>query len=223
MTSERNEREDGEVRESRLPADSDTDEQAKNPAPDRASAGAIAAAAVSPEGAPEISDAPEERADEHLAAGRYAEAAEAFAGLAAADPNNVRAAMGLGAAQLYLGRYDAAEKEFRRALRLAPELPDVHYHLGLTLFKRGVNAAASAELRRATELDPEHAAAFQVLGEALNQMGEPQEAIRALEQAVRLSPENSKAYYAMGIAHDRLGNPERAGEMYRRSREVGAR
>jgi tetratricopeptide (TPR) repeat protein len=73
------------------------------------------------------------------------------------------------------------------------------------------------------ELDPDLGAAYVLLGEALNQMAESDAAIEVLEAAVRIQPESSKAYYAMGIAYDRKGNPERAAEMYRLSREVGAR
>lgn len=163
-----------------------------------------------------------ERAESLAASGAWADAAEAFAPVVAAQADNLRALQGLGSALFFQGKYDAAEKELRKALKLAPDEPEVNYLLGHTLYKRGVYAAAATQLRRAVELEPEHGSAWFILGEALNQMAESDAAIEALEEAVRLVPENGKAFYAMGIAYDRKGNHDRAAEMYRLSRE-GAR
>lgn len=162
------------------------------------------------------------RAAALAAQGHYSEAADAYTQAAAGHPEDVAVLLGLGAALVQLGRYEPAERELRRALRLAPDVPEVRLQLGLTLYKRGNYLAAAAELRRAIELNPS-APAYLTLGEALNQMSEPDAAIQALEHAVRLQPENGKAFYAMGIAYDRKGQSDRAAEMYRLSREAGAR
>lgn len=164
-----------------------------------------------------------ERAESLSAAGSHADAAEAFGTVAAGQPDNLRAVLGFGSALFALGKYEPAEKELRKALKLAAEAPEVNYLLGYTLYKKGVYAAAATQLRRAVELDPDHGGAYLILGEALNQMAESDAAIQALEMAVQLSPENGKAYYAMGIAYDRKGNHDRAAEMYRLSREVVGR
>ena len=82
----------------------------------------------------------------------HADAADAFAAVAAAQPDNLRAAAGLGAVLFAQGKYDAAEKELRRAQKLAPDSVEVHYQLGSTLYKKGVYAAAATALRRAVEL-----------------------------------------------------------------------
>ena len=102
--------------------------------------------------------------------------------------DNLRAALGLGSALAAQGRYDAAEKELRRALKLAPDATEVNYQLGYTLYKKGVYAAAATQLRRAVDLDPDHGAAFLVLGEALNQMAESDAAIDALESSISTFP-----------------------------------
>jgi tetratricopeptide (TPR) repeat protein len=164
-----------------------------------------------------------ERADELAAAGMHPEAAEAYAAVTAVSPDHVRALTGLGAALAAQRKFDAGEKELRRAQRLAPDSFDVHLQLGIALYKKGVYAAAATALRRAVELDDSSVAAYLTLGEALNQMAEPDAAIEALEEAVRLQPDNHRAFYAMGIAYDRKGNPDRAAEMYRLSREAQQR
>lgn len=189
----------------------------------------VAGGAAGPETDPvESADAaagpsPYARAEALMEQGSHAGAADAYAALLAASPDDVRALLGAGAALTAMSRYDAAEKELRRALRLAPDLADVHHQLGVVLFKRGVYAAAATELRRAVELDPGCGPAYVVLGEALNQLAESDQALEALENAARIQPENSRAYWAMGIAYDRKGKHDRAAEMYRMSREVGGR
>lgn len=179
--------------------------------------------AEAPDDAAGASVSPYAGAEALMEQGSHAAAADAYAALLAASPDDVRALLGAGAALTAMSRYDAAEKELRRALRLAPEMADVHHQLGVVLFKRGVYAAAAVELRRAVELDPGCGPAYLVLGEALNQMAESDQALEALETATRIQPENSRAYWAMGIAYDRKGKPDRAAEMYRMSREVGGR
>ncbi len=166
---------------------------------------------------------PHERAERLVRAGHVAEAAELYAALVADDPEDVSALLGLGSALLALSRYEGAERELRRALRLAPEMSKVRYQLGLTHFKRGVYSSAVAELRRAIELDAGNPAAYLLLGEALNQLGEPDAAIEALEQVLQLQPDSPRAHYALGIAYDRKSQPERATAMYRRFRELSGR
>jgi tetratricopeptide (TPR) repeat protein len=154
--------------------------------------------------------------------GEFAAAAERYAGIVASAPGDVGALLGLAGTLVALGRYEPAEREIRRALRLTPDSAEVNLQLGITLFKRASYPAAAAALRRTLELDPECMPAHLLLGEALNQMGEPQAAIESLENAIRIEP-TAKAFYALGIAHDRAGQPERAGQMYRRSRELNGR
>ncbi len=175
------------------------------------------------DGAPAASESRHERARRLTAEGRHAEVVELYSAAVATDPQDVGALLGLGSALLSLSRYEGAEKELRRALRIAPEMGTVRYQLGLTLYKRGVYSAAATELRRVVELDSGNAAAYLLLGEALNQLGDPDAAIEVLEQALRLQPENGRVYYALGISYDRKGLPDRAAEMYRRSRELGSR
>lgn len=164
-----------------------------------------------------------QRAEQLLAGGQPANAADAYAAVVQAHPDNVRALLGLAGALSAQNKFEAAEKELRRAVKLAPDSAEVHHQLGSTLYRRGVYAAAATALRRALELDPANGATYVILGEALNQMAESEQALEALENAVRIQPDSARAYYAMGIAYDRKGNPDRAAEMYRMSREVSAR
>src|SRR5688500_15017967 len=73
-----------------------------------------------------------ERAEQLESAGSHVDAAEQFQAVATAQPDNLRAALGLGSALAAMGKYDPAEKELRRALKLAPDAPEVNYQLGYT-------------------------------------------------------------------------------------------
>jgi hypothetical protein len=70
---------------------------------------------------------------------------------------NPRAAMGhlgLAGCELRARHYAAAETHLRRALELAPDLPEAHELLGAVLLLEGRNDQARAHLQRALELKP---------------------------------------------------------------------
>jgi Flp pilus assembly protein TadD len=131
----------------------------------------------------------------------------------------VRVADLLGA----MGRFDEADKELRRAQRLAPDDPDVRVGVALLLFRRGLYAEADEHLRWVCERDPEHAEAQFYRGEAQNRLARVEEAIEALQEAIRLEPDNPRAYHTLGILFDRKHLPQQAARMYRRARELSGR
>ena len=66
-----------------------------------------------------------------LSEGRFAEAAEAFRQMVAADPEEPIAHMDLGTALLQLGDVSGALAKYQESLRLSPGNPRLHYNLGL--------------------------------------------------------------------------------------------
>ena len=66
-----------------------------------------------------------------LSEGRFAEAAEAFRQMVAADPEEPIAHMDLGTALLQLGDVSGALARYQESLRLSPGNPRLHYNLGL--------------------------------------------------------------------------------------------
>lgn len=155
-----------------------------------------------------------DRLGDHLLALEQLEAARAR------REDDVDVLVSLGGTLVALGRYDQAEREVRRALRLDPERSDVHANLGILHFKRGLYSQAELELRRATELDPGSAVALFYRGEALNQLGKVDEALEMLQRAVALDRHNAKAFYTMGILYDKKNLRRQAEAMYRKAREV---
>lgn len=138
-----------------------------------------------------------------------------------AQPENVDLIVDLTNVQIGLKRFDAAERELRRALRAHPNDARVHLGLGIISFRRGLYAQAEQELRRSLDLDAEVGNAYFYRGEALNQLSRVDEAIDMLLRATQLQPDNARAFYVLGILYDKKARPQEAAAMYRRSREVG--
>lgn len=137
------------------------------------------------------------------------------------QPDNVDLIVDLANIEIGLRRFDAAERELRRAVRFQPENAQVHLALGVISFRRGLYSQAEQELRRALELDPQSADAYFYRGESLNQLSRVDEAIDMLLRATQLDPSNARAYYVMGILYDKKSRPQEAAAMYRKAREVG--
>jgi tetratricopeptide (TPR) repeat protein len=137
------------------------------------------------------------------------------------EPEDVGLIVELAQAQTALRRFDAAERELRRALKLQPEICDVHLSLGVISLRRGLYIQADQELKRATELDPSSGSAWYYRAEALNQLSRLDEALDLLMRAAQLQPEQPRSYYLMGILYDKKARPAEAGAMYRKAREVG--
>jgi len=70
------------------------------------------------------------------------------------EPNKASIRETLGIAYFRLGRYDAAEAEFRAALELSPVDDYAHYALGRCLEKLGRAAEANGHYKLASSLRP---------------------------------------------------------------------
>jgi tetratricopeptide (TPR) repeat protein len=106
-------------------------------------------------------DADSPKGDRNLAgslfeAGRYDEAAKAYAALLAEDPEDgsLRASYGgvLGA----LGRYDEALEQLDKAIELEPLNAEAYHNRGLVHERRGEREAAIAEYRTALRYRPDY-------------------------------------------------------------------
>lgn len=111
-----------------------------------------------------------------------------------------------GVALERVGRWDEAEIEFRRALALSPDQPDVLNYLGYTWVDRGENLVEGLEMiERAAEQSPNSGAIIDSLGWAYYQLGDFETAVAALETAVLLSPSHPVILEHLGDAYWRVG------------------
>jgi len=103
-------------------------------------------------------------------------------------------------------QYPEAEKEYRAALRLAPERADIHFSLGYVLLEQKKWDGAITENREALHLRPEIPAAYNNLGSALYHKGELRQAQTAYREALHLKPNYAKAHHGLGLVLEKAGD-----------------
>jgi len=102
---------------------------------------------------------------------------------------------------------DAAEKEFRTELRIAPANVQARVQIALLLIKRGETEAAIKMAGEAAQLQPTNALCHATAGRALLSAGRIKEAITALERAKKLAPDASLTHFYLAQAYRRAGRP----------------
>jgi tetratricopeptide (TPR) repeat protein len=108
-------------------------------------------------------------------------------------PNDVQARLLLGRAEAAMGRFDAAYAEFSKALRLAPDDPDVLYYVGMT-----AGALAQQEFGRLLAEAPDSGRAHQLQGDSLEAQGKKKEAKAEYEAALEADPASAEVLVALG-------------------------
>ena len=87
-----------------------------------------------------------------------------------------------------------AEKEFREAIRIKPDLTDPHYNLGVILTDEEFYENAKKEYERALEVEPEVADYLNGLGYVLSKLGDYKKAKEKFEKAISADQTHSKAH-----------------------------
>lgn len=99
-------------------------------------------------------------------------------------------------------RYDQAVAEYRKAIELKPNAPDIHYRLGRALLLQSHDPAsldlAAAEFRSELRLSPEDGACEFQLGQIAQVQGKSSDAKSHFERAVALSPTFAAGLIALG-------------------------
>ncbi|MFE0235803.1 tetratricopeptide repeat protein [Brucella anthropi] len=111
-----------------------------------------------------------------------------------------------GIAYERLKQWDKAEPNFRKALELYPDQPQVLNYLGYSWVDRGENLdEALGMIKKAVELRPQDGYIVDSLGWAYYMLGRYDEAVVELEKAVKLRPEDPTINDHMGDAYWRVG------------------
>jgi tetratricopeptide (TPR) repeat protein len=116
----------------------------------------------------------------------------------------------LGNALKESGKLEPAAKQYREALRLNPNLPEVHNNLGTVLREQGDTEAAIVAYRKTLASSPGFAQAHFNLGSTLLDAGQAEEAVASLEEAVALLPNYVDALINLGSAYNEQGQFEKA-------------
>jgi serine/threonine-protein kinase len=118
--------------------------------------------------------------------------------------------------------FDAAIRDFRRAVELQPDFPSAHNHLGRALLRKGQLPAAAEEFRTAIkQRDGDYPTAQYNLGFALQSQGERDAAVAAYRDAIKSRGGiYADAFYQIGsILVEKPGGEQEAADALRKAIE----
>lgn len=141
-------------------------------------------------------------------------ASAAFREVLQADPNNVRAYIGLGRAQIAQNQPDAAEQTFKTALRADEDSVEALAALTELALSRGELETATKLGQQAVNANPKHPLAQTALGLAFARQGHGDFAIQCLKNAVELDPDFHPARLNLAEQLLKQGEVELAGKLF---------
>jgi tetratricopeptide (TPR) repeat protein len=103
------------------------------------------------------------------------------------------------------GKWDQAEKDYRKILEQNPRYPGIHFRLARLLLSKPNPAPdfaqqAKQELQQELEIDPANAGAEYVLGELARQVADYPEAVQHFSKATQLETNFGDAYLGLGMS-----------------------
>ena len=111
-----------------------------------------------------------------------------------------------GMAEERLKEWDKAEPDFRKALELSPDQPQVLNYLGYSLIDRNEKLDEALNMvKKAAELRAQDGYIVDSLGWAYYKLGRYNEAVKTLENAIKLRPEDPTINDHLGDAYWQVG------------------
>ncbi len=138
-------------------------------------------------------------------------------------PDDVEAAVNLGAFRQLLGEPAAAISAYERALQRQPDHVRANTELGIVLMASGQLPRALPLLRRAVTLAPKEARPHLVLANALRKHGDTSGAIVQYREAIALDDSLAEAHNNLGIVLEARGELEPAAAAFARAQALDAR
>jgi tetratricopeptide (TPR) repeat protein len=108
------------------------------------------------------------------------------------------------------GRFSDAELQYREALKLSSDYPEVQQNLGMLMLRSGRLDEAADHLVAALKLMPESASAHNCLGIVRQRQGRKAEALDCYQKAVACDPNDWQAHLNLAFAYLNDAKPEQA-------------
>jgi serine/threonine protein kinase/Tfp pilus assembly protein PilF len=118
--------------------------------------------------------------------------------------------------------WNAAEREFRRAIELKPNSADAHAYFGWELISAGRVDEGIAESKRAVELDPLSIEVNETAGQNLYYARQYDQGIEQLRKILDMEPDYWLARMLLGLAYEAKGDLARAVVELKKAREIEA-
>ena len=125
-----------------------------------------------------------------------------------------------GSANLALKQNKKAIKNFKKAITLNPNSPEVFYNLGLSFHNDGNFKSALLSYREAIKLKPNYAEAHCNLGMSFYELGDFEEALVCYQKAIEIDPKYAGAYYNLGNIYREKENWSLAIDNYNRAIDI---
>lgn len=174
---------------------------------------------------PKDADAAMQLGNAYRADNRFIEAADAYTQALAADPEAADADWRVyyfrGVSLERSKRWPEAERDFRKALAINPEQPQVLNYLGYSWVDQGLNLDEGLDfIKQAVEARPNDGYIIDSLGWAYYRLGRFDEAVTALENAVQLRAEDPVINDHLGDAYWRVGRKREAMFQWAHARDL---
>lgn len=119
------------------------------------------------------------------------------------------------------GKWPNAESDFKRALKIYPDQPQVLNYLGYTWVDMGDNLTeALGMIETAVSLRPNDGYIVDSLGWAYYKLGRYEDAVVSLERATRLTPSDPTISDHLGDAYWQVGRKREAGFQWNKARDM---
>lgn len=161
--------------------------------------------------------------DAYMAAGRFAEAAQAFNNSLRLDKFNPILVSRLAQAYNRIGQHNEALEAFKQAVRSSPDSPGFHAMLSIQYSQMERFAEAAEAALQAIHLDPDDPRTHELLGHCYWASGDYRRAIEALEHSLSIGPKSVEAHYLLGFSYLMLGDRAAALEQYRDLKDLDKR
>lgn len=138
--------------------------------------------------------------------GNYANAASIYQQVAAADPTNIDALLGMGDCYLAIGSLDNAALVYARAIEINPNSSRALRGLGSARMMKGEPQFAVAHLEKAVQIDGNDTKAMNTLGVTKDMLGKHSEAQAVYRRVLQISPGNYSAKNNLALSLALTGN-----------------
>ena len=121
-----------------------------------------------------------------------------------------------GACYAGLGQFDAAVKDYEKAIAIKPDYSKAHFNLGCTLQELGQLDASAKSFEKALVIEPYYAEAHNNLGIALKDLRQLDAAVKSFKKAIAIKPDYVEAHYSLGTTFQELGQLDDAVKSYKK-------
>ena len=116
-----------------------------------------------------------------------------------------------GSHNLINAQYQPAITEFKEALKLHPDDPDLYYYLGVCNYSLEQYEEAITDLKKVSGIKPNDEV-YYYLGASHYSLGRYPEAIAYMKKVLEINPDDAEAYSIMGTSQYLSGEPKQARE-----------